>query len=133
LEAGNEYWLDGEILIKTIANDTKDKVVLFDVLQAGEYLFLRNQLDRLEVLKKICGEPTKLDSFRGMAYVVSPNVLMAPTFYSNFVQEFNKDYKEEVEGLVLRRKDSLLDNFGNKEYLVDWIIRCRRENKNCLF
>ena len=134
LEKGTEYWLDGELLVKTTAKDTKGQLVLFDVLQCGKYLFLsHNQLQRLDLLAAICGHPSKLDPLRQMGYVVSEDVLMAPTFFLNFKIEFSRNYGDEVEGLVLRKKDSVLDNFGQKEYEVSWLIRCRHPHKNYNF
>lgn len=134
LKPGIKYWLDGELLNKTTAKDTKCKIVLFDVLQIDKYLFLKpNQLERLELLAKICGNPTQLDSLRGMGYSISDNLLMAPTFYSKFKEEFEKNYGDEVEGLVLRKNDSMLDNFGQKEYEVSWLLRCRKAHKNYSF
>ena len=134
LKIGVEYWLDGEVMIKTKAEDTKGKLILFDILQYDKYLFLKPNLEgRLKLLNEICGYPTNLDSLRGMAYKVSENVMMIKTIYSNFKEAFNKDYGDEVEGLVLKKKDSVLDNFGQKEYLVDWLIRCRKPHKNYQF
>jgi ATP-dependent DNA ligase len=134
LVKGQEYWLDGELLIKTFAEDTKGKIVLFDVLQAGKYLFLKpDQMGRLAMLDEICGKPRTLDSWRGMGYVISEDLLMAPTFIENFKARFNEDRGDEVEGLVLRRKDAGLDNFGQKEYECSWIIRCRKPHKNYNF
>jgi ATP-dependent DNA ligase len=134
LKIGVEYWLDGELMIKTKAEDTKGKLILFDILQYDKYLFLKPNLEgRLKLLNEICGYPTNLDSLRGMAYKISENVMMIKTIYSNFKEAFNKDYGDEVEGLVLKKKDSVLDNFGQKEYLVDWLIRCRKPHKNYQF
>ncbi len=134
LKRGLEVWLDAELLSKTTATDTKNKIVLFDILQYGQYFFLSpEQTKRLDILAEICGHPTKLDPMRGMAYVISDTLLMAPTFYANFKKEFDKSYGDEVEGLVLRKKNSVIDNFGQKEYLVNWLIRCRKANKNCDF
>jgi ATP-dependent DNA ligase len=134
LPKATEIWLDGELMVKTTPEDTKGKIILFDVLHYKEYLFLQyTQVERLNLLAKICGEPTKLDPWRGMGYQISDNLLMAPTFFSNFKDEFLKDYGDEVEGLVLRKKDSLIDNFGQKEYEVPWLIRCRRPHKNYHF
>lgn len=130
-KAGVEYWLDGELLLKTKALDTKGKLVLFDILQEGRYFFgSPNQVERLEILKRVCGNPTELDPWRKMGYLVSENILMAPTFFSNFKKEFDTDRGEEVEGLVLRKRNSTIDNFGNKEYKVNSIIRCRKEGKH---
>lgn len=134
LKRGKEYWLDGELLTKTTAIDTKGKIVLFDILQEGEYFFLNpNQEDRVKLLAEVCGNPTDLDRWRKMSYVISDNILMAPTFFSNFDEEFKKNYGDEVEGLVLRKRNSVIDNFGEKEYLVNWLIRCRHPHKNYQF
>lgn len=134
LKKGVKYVFDSELMIKTKAEDTKGKIILFDVLQQGNYFFYTlNQKQRLELLDEICGKPRKLDPWRGMVYYISENVLMAPTYFSNFKQEFEKDLGEEVEGVVLRKLDSVIDNFGAKEYLVDWMIRCRKPAKHCNF
>ncbi len=134
LRKGIEVWLDAELLSKTTAKDTKNKLVLFDVLQYDKYLFLSpDQKGRIDLLAQICGFPQKLDNLRGMGYTISDNLMMAPTFYSDFKKEFDKSYGDEVEGLVLRKLNSTIDNFGQKEYLVTWIIRCRHANKNCDF
>lgn len=135
LDKSKEYWLDGELLIKTSAADTKEKIILFDVLQAGNYLFLKpNQMERLKLLDAICGHPKQLDPLRGMGLVISDDLMMAPTFESGFVGRFNEKIQyDECEGLVLRKRDSALDNFGVKEYECSWIVRCRKPNKNCNF
>ena len=135
LDKTKEYWLDGELLNKTSAVDTKQKVILFDVLQAGKYLFLKpDQIGRLSLLDEICGFPRNLDNLRGMGYVISEDVMMAPTFESNFSLHFaEKIQYDECEGLVLRRKRSFLDNFGAKKYECGWIVRCRKPHKNYNF
>ncbi len=133
LDKNLEYWLDAELMIKTSGEDTKGKVILFDVLQAGKYLFMVDQMSRLAILDEICGQPRTPDPWRGMAYVISEDVLMAPTFSENFQDRFDDKKCDEVEGLVLRKKASVLDNFGQKEYEIGWIIRCRRGHKNYNF
>ncbi len=134
LKLGTEYWLDGELLVKTKAEDTKNKLVLFDILHYDTYLFLGpKQVGRLFILNEICGKPEKLDPWRGMAYYISDNVLMAPTFFANFREEFDKFSCDEVEGIVLRKKESVLDKYGNSEYEASWLIRCRRPHKNYNF
>jgi ATP-dependent DNA ligase len=134
LKKDQEYWLDSEVLSKTKAKDTKNKIVLFDILQAGRYLFVSpDQMKRLELLDEVCGKPRQLDSWRGFGYVISDDILMAPIFSENFTARFSDDKGDEVEGLVLRKKDSALDNFGVKEYEVNWLIRCRHQHKNYRF
>lgn len=129
---GREYWLDTELLDKTKEKDTKEKIVIFDVLADGKYLFnTPNQIKRLELLNNICGKPNKLDSLRGIGYVISENLWMAPHFMTDFTDHFNEISEiGEVEGLVLRKRNSVLDNFGTKEYSCRWLVRCRREHRN---
>ncbi len=124
-----EYWLDGELLdAKTTSPAYKGKIVLFDVLQAGKYLFGKpDLLGRLEILTKICRNPTKHEPHSKIALSVTENVWMAETFSTNFVNEYERFLAmPEIEGLVLKKKASSLNNFGQKEYEVDWQIRCRK-------
>ncbi len=128
LEEGKEYWIDSELMHNKTTN-LKNTIVLFDVLQAGKYLFRIKQAERLILLNKICGEPNQYEE-KGRALKVSENIWMAPVFDQNFRQYFDYFSKfEEVEGLVLRAKNSCLDNFGRKEYEVPWMIRCRKPSK----
>lgn len=133
---GQEYWLDGELLhSKTKTPQYKNRIVLFDVLQAGHYLFgSPNLLGRYEILQQICGFPTKKEPFKGIALAVTDNIWLAETYYSNFVEIWN-EYIDlpEIEGLVLKRPDSVLDTFGTRETEVSWQIRCRKEHKNYSF
>lgn len=129
LDEGKEYWLDGELLDhKTKSKEYKGKIVLFDVLHAGRYLINHpNQVERLRMLSEICGEPTRQEPNFGIALQVSDDIWMAETWKS----EFSKHYSEflnldEIEGLVLRKAASSLDSFGQKEYDVSWMVRCRK-------
>ncbi len=134
LKKGVNYVFDSEVMIKTKAQDTKGKIILFDILQYDKYLFMNpNQKKRLELLDEICGRPRNLDPWRAMVYQISENVTMAPTYYSDFANRFSIDYGEEVEGLVLRKLDLVIDNYGQKEYEVTWMIRCRKPDRLCNF
>ncbi len=134
IKKGTEYWLDSELMSKTSAAETKHKIVFFDVLQVGKYLFMKpNQMGRLELLREICGDPKELDGQRQMGYVISNTLLMAPTFEKDFEARFNEDHGDEVEGLLLRKKEAALDDFGQKEYEVGWLLRCRKPHKNYNF
>jgi ATP-dependent DNA ligase len=134
-QKGLEYWLDGEVLIKTKAKDTKGKIVFFDILQAGKYLFMKpNQMARLAMLDELCGHARNIDPWRGIAYQVSENILLSPYFDKDFADAFKKyTNDDEVEGLVLRDKKSVLDNFGQREYEVTWLVRCRKPHRNYNF
>ena len=135
LKKGIEYWLDGEVLIKTKAKDTKGKIVLFDILQVGTYFFMKPvQTERLAILDELCGFARTFDPWRGIAYKVSENILLSPYGEQGFAEAFKKyTNDDEVEGLVLRDKESVIDNFGQKEYETTWLIRCRRPHKNYNF
>ena len=131
LEKGLEYWIDSEAMTKTTTPETKNKLVLYDVLQAGNYFFNSpDQMGRLDKLRGICGNPTALEPWKGIAYVVRPDIWMTPTWDKDFVKHFKDAYVDDLEGLVLRKKDSVLGSFGNKYYEVSWMIRCRKPHKN---
>lgn len=128
LDPNKDYWLNGELLDhKTKNKDYKKKIVLFDVLHAGRYLIKNpNQLKRLEMLKDICNHPEKLEK-NGIALEVSEDVWMAESWEYDFEQHYNEYIdKDEIEGLILRKKNSFLDNFDQKEYDVSWIVKCRK-------
>jgi ATP-dependent DNA ligase len=131
LESGKEYWLDGELLDhKTSSVEYKGKIVLFDVLQAGDYLLRSpDQAGRLALLSSICRNPTSLEAKRGIALEVSRDVWMAESWSAGFAERF-QDFldMDEIEGLVLRKESSFLANFGLKKYEVSWILRCRKPN-----
>jgi ATP-dependent DNA ligase len=136
IDPTKEYWLDGELLDhKTTTPEYKGKIVLFDVLQAGEYLFKSlNLLDRYALLQSICGNPQKLEPNHGIALAVSDSVWLAETFYDNFRLRYEEYLAyPEIEGLVLKNKNSFIDNFGQKKYEVGWLIRCRKATKNYAF
>jgi hypothetical protein len=130
IEKGKEYWFAGELLDhKTKSPQYKKKIVLFDILQAGRYLMRKpNQMGRLELLDSICQpDPSNLEPTNGIAFQISPDIWMAPTWDADFVSHFERFiHLDEVEGLVLRKRLSALDNFGTKEYEVSWLLRCRK-------
>jgi hypothetical protein len=132
LQKGLEYWLDGELLNnKTSDPNYKNRIVLFDVLQVGRYLFGRpNLIGRQELLHDICRNPTQRESGHGIALSVTENLWLAETFSSNFAERWQEFiHLGEIEGLVLKKANSVLDNFGAKKYEVTWQLRCRRKEK----
>ena len=62
----------------------------------------------------ILSEPECLHSLEFM------HGLEQPVLQSGFIAH------DEIEGLVLRKKNSSITNAGSKEYDVSWIIRCRK-------
>lgn len=129
LEENKEYWFDGELLDhKTKSEKYKGKIILFDILQAGDYFILnKNQKDRLELLDKICRNPKKLEPNNGIAFEVTKDIWLAEKWEKDFEKHFSElNHLDEIEGLILRKKNSFIDNYGQKEYKVNWIIRCRK-------
>ena len=125
LDDAKEYWLDGELMNKHKENS--NKIILFDVLQAGRYMFgYPNQIKRMEMLASICGNPCQFGE-DGTSLKVTSRIFMAETFQNDFVARFSEAERiEHLEGLVLRRTDAALDNFGTKPYETTAQIRCRK-------
>lgn len=136
LEDGKEYWLDGELLDhKTKSKRYKGKIVLFDVLQAGHYLIKRlDQSQRIKLLAEICRNPKDLEPNEGIALRVTDDIWMAETWINDFKTHFEEFLRlDEIEGLVLRKSKSFIDNFGQKEYDVSWIVRVRKPHSGGLY
>lgn len=125
IQKGVEYWLDGELMNKD--ENAKNEIILFDVLHFGKYLFgSPDQVERLNMLNGICGEPKEYCA-SGIALQVTPRIWLAETFTSGFATRFAEALPVvQLEGLVLRKKKSTLDHFGNVEYETNDIIRCRK-------
>lgn len=119
---GHSYWLDCELVHEHFPHT----VVIFDLLQAGKYLFGTKQETRLKLLADLCGNPTDKTE-PAVALAVSPHVWMAETWEHGFVDRFN-DFigLKAIEGLMLRKRNSVLDNYGGSEYDVTWQVRCRK-------
>jgi hypothetical protein len=136
IERGKEYWLDGELLNnKTKTPFYRNRIVLYDVLQAGRFFFGRPKLlERQEILLDICGNPDTLEPENGLALQATDNIWVLETFYGDFVEHYKaKIHLDEVEGLMLKKINSFLKNFGHKEHEVTWQLRCRKEHKNYQF
>lgn len=119
-----EYWVDSELMDPRIEN----VVILFDILQEKDYLLGEQQLARLDRLSQLCGQPTKAND---MALQVSEHVWLAQFWTENFLARFKEALSHDyLEGLVLRKKDSVLDKRSFTEYNCDWQIRCRKPDPN---
>lgn len=128
LEKGKEYWFNGELLDhKTKSDYYKKRIILFDILHAGKYLINSlNQIQRLNLLNEICNTPSELES-KGLALKVTENIWMAENWECNFKHHYQEFINlDEIEGLILRKKDSVIDNFGQKKYDASWIVKCRK-------
>jgi hypothetical protein len=133
LEAGKSYWFDGELMhSRTKDVNYKNKVVLFDILQAGHYLFNSpDQMKRLEMLAAICRHPVEYEPAHQLALKVTDDIWLAEVFENRFVERFQEAMPiEEIEGLVLRKRDSVIDHLGGVEYEVTWQQRVRKPGKS---
>jgi hypothetical protein len=132
LEPGKDYWLNFEYMDRQTKTPCyKGKFVLFDVLQAGRYLFgIPDLMGRLRILNHICGEPTVLEPNNGLALRVTQDIWMAETFENKFIEHFVElIHLPEVEGLVLKRRRWGIEDTGAGYWESENLIRCRREDK----
>lgn len=125
LEKNKEYCFNGELMNKDV--NSTNEIILFDILHYGKYLFRSlNQVERLDLLEGICKKPQKLCRSQ-IALEVTPTIWLAQVFTCDFMARFKESwYIQQLEGLVLRKKDSFIDDFGAVEYETNNIIRCRK-------
>ncbi len=126
-EKGKEYWLNGELLDHKTKNPAyKKKIVFFDVLYAGNYLVRKmNQDQRLQLLSSICKDAKNTEN--EIATKCTKDIWMAESWNQDFKYHFEEFIdRDEIEGLILRRKDSFIDNFGFKAHDVNWMVKCRK-------
>lgn len=120
LARGKEHLLDGEMI-----RGEKSTLVLFDLLVLdGAYLFGKpDQLTRLQLLSECCGPGKSSD----LGILVGDGLVVAECWGEGFVARFSESSgMPNVEGLVLRKKSSGLDNYGAAEYETTSQIRCRK-------
>lgn len=124
LPAGQISFLDGELL------QSINTIVLFDALQIGKLLLGVRQQARLAMLADVCGNPTTMAN-PAIALRVSEHIWLAQSWVSGFSRLFS-EFKDcdLIEGLLLRKIDSGLDNFGTRPYQVPWQLRVRKPKKN---
>jgi ATP-dependent DNA ligase len=117
------HYLDGELLHPQI----DQTMVLFDILQYKNYLVGWDQIKRLDLLREVCGNPQERCA---IAMQVSPHVWLAERWSSKFPEIFSEFTSHDlIEGLVLRKADSILENWGSSEYEVSWQVRFRKPSK----
>jgi len=124
LTPGVEYWIDGGVMNRE--KEAGGELVFFDVLCLGKYLFLKlSQEDRLKALSVICGDPKELNQ-EGTAFRVGDHLWMATSFRDGFHDRLKTLLQVNyIEGLILRKLSSQIDNYGKKQYEASWMRRCR--------
>jgi len=151
-DPSKELVMAGEVLHTKAKSKITDKqeatntICLFDVLMYGDYLTKLTQVDRLELLKEICRDPINLEpaKFPGAtqrALMVNQQDEATLWLAETFTEEFQYHYDEcctdqtdkqgrdryhEIEGLVLRQKDSKIRIGQHGVGDVDWLVRCRK-------
>lgn len=139
---------DGE-LMHSKTKGLKDTLVLFDILVCdSDYLIGMPMLGRYSVLSDILGEPNEWETETGRKIAAKCRVFeldeedevverylervwMAETFYYNFSDVYKSRVDmDEIEGLVLKNPRAPLDRGFSETNNQDWLIRCRKPNKN---
>lgn len=132
LDPAKEYVFDSELMHHKTKN-LKDVIVLYDLLWSGDYLFGVSQLDRLKELRDICGDPGCLEP-QGRGLVVHKNLWLAETFTDEFEFRFYEAYDMDgIEGVILRKLNSKINNQGVTKYETNGLIRCRKPTKHSPF
>lgn len=115
----------------------KDKFVIWDVLVwAGNYLVGQSLEQRLELLEHIypCNRAMvsagKIEIYDHLCCTEFQGIYKSPTYMNNFDGLYKDIVKTDLyEGLVMKKKNSLL-NFGFQSLNNhDWQIKCRKETK----
>lgn len=126
----NSTYLDGEL----VKMGNMHHLVLFDVLKISEYLIGVRQIDRLRKLRDLFGGFRHSQHLPDAVEEISSNVSLAKNGEKGFTKHFRQLVGLPlIEGLVLRERDAVLDNWGSSQYEVNWQIRCRRPHKNYRF
>lgn len=123
LNTSGQTCLDGELL--------GTKIVLFDVLRHNNRVLTGvRQVDRLQLLEDICRNPTKFCDEK-IAKEIAPDLWLSLNGTTHFAQTFDRMISSVwVEGILLRQRDSVLNDLGLRPYEVDWQLRCRKNTKN---
>lgn len=141
-----EYVFDGELLHTKAKLQTTGKqavenvVVLFDILFEGKHLSNHTVLDRLDLLRKIA-PPGGLEPKNRAFFVTNygeSQIWLAETFFDDFSYHFWEmndindkgiDMHPEIEGLMLKSKESKNTAIGTRPNEVNWMVRCRKNKK----
>ncbi len=124
LTPGVEYWLDGGVMNRE--KNAGGELVFYDILCHAKYLFLSTiQEERLKLLTAVCNDPKELNE-EMTALKVGNRLWLSTVFHDNFSDHLKKLLKiPYVEGLLLRKSLSQIDNYGRKQYEASWMKRCR--------
>lgn len=138
LYRGDGGWmiLNGEYLNKNQKNSFgtfNHKFVLFDILAYdGDHLVGKTFEERINLIYELYGEETFSND--NNLNQISENTFSVKSFY----KDFHRKYKEITsipvyEGLVLKRKNSKLENGLSEMNNVRSQIKCRKETRNYRF
>jgi ATP-dependent DNA ligase len=137
--------LSGEFLNKNkLGEDEKPfnlKFVIWDILvYENKYLLGETLENRLKLLEKLypCVSITigknKMQCFDHLCCTKYENIYKAPSYVNNFSQLYDSIVKTDLyEGIVLKRKDSVLSLGLVENNNSAWQIKCRKPTKNYAF
>lgn len=124
--------------------DFNHKFIIFDILAyENEILDGTTLQERVELLEKLypCDPLGKITE-NGIMPNPDPFICQTdvPDIYkvNNFIGDFEKIYNEATkldvyEGIVIKRKNSILQPLFKENNNQDWMLKCRKETKNYFF
>lgn len=136
LPRGKWHVLDSELLHKKTEN-LRDRTVLFDSLvYNGEYLVGTTYRERLEILRSVCRKPRKRETVTGrkIALHITDHLWLVPTFVKSLGDRFEDLLDmDEIEGLMLKDPEGVLEFGVAEKNNSAWMARCRKPTKNYSF
>lgn len=129
---GNGYWVLNAELIHSKVKGMRDINYVHDVLVAdGKSLVGKTTHERQQVLERLFRPEMNKETFDSGYLPLDENAWLATMIQGGFRDHFFNLTSEEDEGLMLknpRGKLGLRDAAG-----CDWMVKCRRTNKNMSF
>lgn len=137
--------IDGELL-NNKTKGLKDKFVAFDLLVIDDhYLVGESMLNRYTILDDILGTQWfwEEDTGRKIAIYCRDNLWLAELFmpaalYGGLGHNLSDVYSsridmDEIEGIVLKNPNATLERGYSENNNENWLVRCRKPNKNYKF
>lgn len=125
--------IDGE-LMHNKTKGLKNTFIAFDLLvHEGNYLIGVPMLERYQHLAEMLGEPNNWEDTTGkkIAIRVREHLWLAETFMFDLKSNFNRAIEmDEIEGLVLKKPNAVLEYGHSEKNNTKWQLRCRKPHKN---
>jgi ATP-dependent DNA ligase len=130
------YLFDGGVLRTAYGPEARHPLILWDVLvHEDQYLLGTKYADRYDLLYGLCGKPKRFESRTGreVALEIGPDLWLARNFRSMLPERFAiAKETSELEGLVLKNPNGVLEWGVTEENNGEWQIRVRKASKRHL-